>query len=47
VNLRSACIQVIALSGGKLFGASWLDPVMGVVGAIMDRSVARVGEDPA
>ena len=46
LNLRSAYIHVIAdaatsvlaiiaLFGGKLWGASWLDPVMGLVGAIM------------
>jgi cation diffusion facilitator family transporter len=44
LNLRSAYIHVladaatsvlaiIALFGGKLWGASWLDPVMGLVGA--------------
>lgn len=44
LNLRSAYIHVvadaatsvlaiIALFGGKLWGASWLDPVMGIVGA--------------
>lgn len=46
VNLRSAYIHVVAdaatsvlailaLFGGKYFGAAWLDPVMGVVGAIL------------
>jgi len=44
VNLRSAYLHVItdaatsvlaiiALTAGKLWGASWLDPVMGIVGA--------------
>jgi len=44
LNLRSAYIHVmadaatsvlaiLALIGGKLWGASWLDPVMGIVGA--------------
>lgn len=44
LNLRSAYLHVladaatsvlaiIALFGGKLWGASWLDPVMGIVGA--------------
>lgn len=44
LNLRSAYVHVvadaatsvlaiIALSGGKYFGAAWLDPVMGIVGA--------------
>lgn len=46
LNLRSAYLHVIAdaatsvfaifaLLGGKLWGASWLDPVMGIVGAIL------------
>jgi len=46
VNLRSAYIHVIAdaatsvlaiaaLFGGKLFGAAWLDPAMGVAGALL------------
>ncbi len=46
VNLRSAYIHVIAdaatsllaviaLLGGKLYGAAWLDPVMGVAGSIL------------
>jgi cation diffusion facilitator family transporter len=46
LNLRSAYLHVIAdaatsvlaiiaLIGGKLWGANWLDPVMGIVGAIM------------
>ncbi|MBC7698597.1 MAG: CDF family Co(II)/Ni(II) efflux transporter DmeF [Bacteroidia bacterium] len=46
LNLRSAYIHVIAdaatsvlaiiaLFGGKLWGANWLDPVMGLVGAVM------------
>lgn len=44
LNLRSAYLHVIAdaatsvlailaLTGGKYFGANWLDPVMGIVGA--------------
>ncbi|MEP7244755.1 MAG: CDF family Co(II)/Ni(II) efflux transporter DmeF [Gammaproteobacteria bacterium] len=44
LNLRSAYLHVVAdaatsvlaifaLTGGKLWGASWLDPVMGIVGA--------------
>ena len=44
LNLRSAYLHVVAdaatsilailaLSGGKLWGADWLDPVMGIVGA--------------
>ncbi|HEY4713251.1 MAG TPA: CDF family Co(II)/Ni(II) efflux transporter DmeF [Aquirhabdus sp.] len=46
LNLRSAYIHVIsdaatsvlailALIGGKLWGANWLDPVMGIVGGIL------------
>jgi cation diffusion facilitator family transporter len=46
LNLRSAYVHVvadaatsvlaiIALTGGKLWGASWLDPVMGIVGAAL------------
>ena len=46
LNLRSAYIHVVAdaatsvlaivaLFGGKLWGASWLDPVMGIVGAAL------------
>lgn len=46
LNLRSAYLHVladaatsvlaiIALFGGRLWGASWLDPVMGIVGAVL------------
>lgn len=46
MNLRSAYVHVItdaatsvlaifALIGGKLWGAAWLDPVMGILGAIL------------
>lgn len=46
VNLRAAYVHVIAdaatsvlaivaLVGGKLYGAAWLDPVMGIVGSIL------------
>ncbi|MGO4390365.1 CDF family Co(II)/Ni(II) efflux transporter DmeF [Variovorax sp. M-6] len=46
LNLRSAYVHVVAdaatsvlaivaLFGGKLWGASWLDPVMGIVGAVL------------
>ncbi|MGE8258574.1 MAG: CDF family Co(II)/Ni(II) efflux transporter DmeF [Stenotrophomonas sp.] len=46
LNLRSAYMHVladaatsvlaiVALLGGKLWGASWLDPVMGLVGAVL------------
>jgi len=46
LNLRSAYMHVladaatsvlaiIALFGGKIWGVSWLDPVMGLVGAVL------------
>lgn len=46
LNLRSAYLHVLAdaatsvlailaLTGGKFWGASWLDPVMGIVGAVL------------
>ena len=46
LNLRSAYLHVltdaatslfaiVALFGGKLWGANWLDPVMGIVGAVL------------
>jgi len=46
LNLRSAYLHVvadaatsvlaiIALAGGKYFGANWLDPVMGIVGTVL------------
>jgi cation diffusion facilitator family transporter len=46
LNLRSAYVHVVAdaatsvlailaLVGGMFFGASWLDPVMGIVGAVL------------
>ncbi|AEC19635.1 cation diffusion facilitator family transporter [Pusillimonas sp. T7-7] len=46
LNLRSAYLHVItdaatsvlaivALLGGKLWGADWLDPIMGIVGAVL------------
>ena len=46
LNLRSAYLHVladaatsvlaiVALIGGKLWGAAWLDPVMGIVGAVL------------
>lgn len=51
LNLRSAYIHVVtdaatsvlaivALIGGKFFGASWLDPVMGIAGAALVASWA-------
>jgi cation diffusion facilitator family transporter len=52
MNLKSAYVHVIAdaatsvlaiiaLAGGWIFGWSWLDPVMGIVGAILVASWAR------
>jgi len=46
VNLRAAYLHVVAdaatsvlaivaLVGGKLYGAAWLDPVMGIVGSVL------------
>lgn len=32
-DAATSVLAIIALFGGKLFGASWLDPVMGLVGA--------------
>jgi len=51
LNLRSAYVHVLAdaatsvlaiaaLVGGRLWGASWLDPVMGIVGALLVASWA-------
>ena len=28
-------LAIVALSAGKLWGAAWLDPVMGIVGAVL------------
>jgi len=52
VNLRAAYLHVIAdaatsvlaivaLVGGKLYGAAWLDPVMGIAGSILVARWAR------
>ena len=52
LNLRSAYLHVIAdavtsvlaiaaLTGGLLFGWAWLDPVMGIVGAVLVANWAR------
>lgn len=52
LNLRSAYLHVVAdaatsvlaivaLFGGKLWGADWLDPVMGIVGAVLVANWAR------
>lgn len=34
-DAATSILAIIALFGGKLWGASWLDPVMGIVGAIL------------
>lgn len=34
-DAATSLLAIIALTGGKLWGASWLDPVMGIVGAIV------------
>ena len=47
-NIRAAYVHVladaltsvfaiVALAGGALYGIAWLDPVMGVVGALVER----------
>ena len=52
VNVRSAYVHVltdaatsvfaiVALVGGRLFGAAWLDPVMGLVGSVLVAVWAR------
>ncbi|GAB2893036.1 CDF family iron/cobalt efflux transporter AitP [Uliginosibacterium flavum] len=34
-DAATSVLAIIALFGGKLWGASWLDPVMGIVGAVL------------
>jgi len=34
-DAATSVLAIAALIGGKYFGASWLDPVMGVVGTIL------------
>ncbi|GAB3092527.1 CDF family Co(II)/Ni(II) efflux transporter DmeF [Aestuariicella hydrocarbonica] len=34
-DAATSVLAIIALLGGKLWGASWLDPVMGIVGAVV------------
>jgi cation diffusion facilitator family transporter len=34
-DAATSVLAIVALIGGKLWGASWLDPVMGIVGAVM------------
>ena len=35
VDAATSVLAIIALFGGKLWGASWLDPAMGIVGAAL------------
>jgi cation diffusion facilitator family transporter len=39
-DAATSVLAIIALFGGKLWGASWLDPVMGIVGAALVASWA-------
>jgi len=34
-DAATSVLAIIALFGGKLFGADWLDPVMGIIGGIL------------
>ena len=34
-DAATSVLAIVALFGGKLWGANWLDPVMGIVGAIL------------
>ena len=34
-DAATSVLAIVALFGGKLWGASWLDPVMGIVGAVL------------
>lgn len=34
-DAATSVLAIVALFGGKLWGASWLDPIMGIVGAIL------------
>lgn len=34
-DAATSVLAIIALFGGKLFGADWLDPVMGIVGGVL------------
>lgn len=34
-DAATSLFAIVALFGGKLWGASWLDPVMGIVGAVL------------
>src|SRR5471030_1434050 len=45
-DAATSVLAIIALAGGWIFGWSWLDPVMGIVGAILVATWARnlIGE---
>ncbi|HEX7762248.1 MAG TPA: cation diffusion facilitator family transporter, partial [Cellvibrio sp.] len=34
-DAATSVLAIIALFGGKLWGADWMDPVMGIVGAVL------------
>ncbi|WP_269465731.1 hypothetical protein [Marinobacterium aestuarii] len=34
-DAATSVLAIVALIGGKLWGAAWLDPVMGIVGAVL------------
>ena len=34
-DAATSVLAIVALLGGKLWGAAWLDPVMGLVGAVL------------
>ena len=42
-DAATSVLAIVALAGGWLFGWSWLDPVMGIVGAVARR---RLGQGP-
>ena len=35
VDAATSVLAILALLGGKLWGAAWLDPVMGIVGSVL------------
>ncbi|MFW7341471.1 CDF family Co(II)/Ni(II) efflux transporter DmeF [Pollutimonas sp. H1-120] len=40
-DAATSVLAIVALLGGKLWGAAWLDPVMGIVGAVLVTLWAR------
>ena len=34
-DAATSVLAIVALAGGKYFGATWLDPVMGIVGTVL------------